>query len=224
MAGKTQDLLFESFVEASGGETRSLQEVLDSTAELANSLGGQPGQTTESGAPGAAGGIGEAANAAAGLYEGSANPVGSNVQGTPLSTGATDSGGSTAGSIASTFFESGFGMAALVKGLMGLFGGGSSTPQPLEKYEMPSAIDFESAESGTSMSAADYDQTGAPRTVGQTGSTSTGSGASGPSPQITVNVQAMDAQSFLDRSDDIAQAVRGAMLNMSSINDVVNEL
>jgi hypothetical protein len=34
----------------------------------------------------------------------------------------------------------------------------------------------------------------------------------------------MDAQSFLDRSSDIAQAVRSAMLNMSSINDVVNEL
>ena len=43
-------------------------------------------------------------------------------------------------------------------------------------------------------------------------------------PQITVNVQAMDAQSFLDRSTDIAQAVRSAMLNMSSINDVVSEL
>ena len=43
-------------------------------------------------------------------------------------------------------------------------------------------------------------------------------------PQITVNVQAMDARSFLDRSSDIAAAVREAMLNMHSINDVVNEL
>lgn len=42
--------------------------------------------------------------------------------------------------------------------------------------------------------------------------------------QITVNVQAMDAQSFLDRNRDIAEAVRSAMLTMSSINDVVNEL
>lgn len=42
--------------------------------------------------------------------------------------------------------------------------------------------------------------------------------------QVTVNVQAMDAQSFLDRSHDIAEAVRSAMLNMSSINDVVNDL
>lgn len=42
--------------------------------------------------------------------------------------------------------------------------------------------------------------------------------------QITVNVQAMDSRSFLDRSQDIAQAVREAMLNMHSINDVVNDL
>jgi len=43
-------------------------------------------------------------------------------------------------------------------------------------------------------------------------------------PQITVQVQTMDARSFLDNSDQIAQAVRGAMLNLSAINDVVNEL
>jgi hypothetical protein len=34
----------------------------------------------------------------------------------------------------------------------------------------------------------------------------------------------MDSQSFLDHSDDIAQAVRQAMLNMNSINDVVTNL
>jgi hypothetical protein len=42
--------------------------------------------------------------------------------------------------------------------------------------------------------------------------------------QITVQVQAMDSQSFLDHSDDIAQAVKQAMLNMSSINDVITNL
>jgi hypothetical protein len=34
----------------------------------------------------------------------------------------------------------------------------------------------------------------------------------------------MDSQSFLDHSDDIAQAVRQSMLNMSSINDVITSL
>ena len=42
--------------------------------------------------------------------------------------------------------------------------------------------------------------------------------------QVTVNVSAMDSRSFLDRSQDIAQAVREAMLNMHPINDVVNDL
>jgi hypothetical protein len=34
----------------------------------------------------------------------------------------------------------------------------------------------------------------------------------------------MDSQSFLDHSNEIAQAVRAAMLNSNSINDVVNNL
>jgi hypothetical protein len=50
-----------------------------------------------------------------------------------------------------------------------------------------------------------------------------GSGWNG-QPYINVTVQAMDARSFLDRSGDIAAAVRDAMLNLNSINDVVNDL
>jgi hypothetical protein len=34
----------------------------------------------------------------------------------------------------------------------------------------------------------------------------------------------MDSRSFLDHSHDIASAVREAMLNMHSLNDVVNDL
>jgi hypothetical protein len=61
------------------------------------------------------------------------------------------------------------------------------------------------------------------------GSSTEGTASSaGPSatvtPQMTLNIQAMDAQSILDRSSDIAQAVRSAMLNMSSINDVISDL
>ena len=43
-------------------------------------------------------------------------------------------------------------------------------------------------------------------------------------PQVTVNVNAMDSQSFMDRSTDIASAVREAMLNMHPINGVVANL
>jgi len=34
----------------------------------------------------------------------------------------------------------------------------------------------------------------------------------------------MDSRSFMDHSSDIAQAVRDAMLNMHSINDVISNL
>jgi hypothetical protein len=53
-----------------------------------------------------------------------------------------------------------------------------------------------------------------------------GSGASSSQQgqSILVQVQAMDSQSFMDRSHDIAQAVRQAMLNMNSLNDVILDL
>ena len=223
MPGKTQDQLYDSFVEAAGGESPSLGEVLDRTTEIAASLAEALGAVTAPGTQTAGGAQQVGTATTPGLYGESATSVGSDVHGTPSSTGSSGGGGSTAGSMVSTFFESGFGMAALVKGLFGLFGGGNSTPPPLEKYEMPPAIQFSSAETASGISAADYDQTGAPRSVGL-GGTGNGGGATSAAPQITVNVQAMDAQSFLDHSDAIAQAVRGAMLNMSSINDVVNEL
>jgi hypothetical protein len=42
--------------------------------------------------------------------------------------------------------------------------------------------------------------------------------------QVTVHVNAMDSQSFMDRSSDIASAVREAMLNLHPINDVISNL
>ena len=47
-------------------------------------------------------------------------------------------GGITAGSVASTVLKSGFGLAPLIGGLVGLFvAGGDGTPAPLVKYAMP---------------------------------------------------------------------------------------
>jgi len=58
-----------------------------------------------------------------------------------------------------------------------------------------------------------------------TGFASSGGDSSGtPAPQITVNAQAMHARWFLDHSSEIAAAVRDAMLNLNSLNDVVNDL
>lgn len=130
--------------------------------------------------------------------------------------------GSTVESIASTVLKSGLGLVPLIGGLLGLFGGGDSTqPAPLVKYAMPPPIAFQGADTGSGIGFADSDQMGMPRAYGA--ATPTASAPPAP-PQITVNVQAMDARSFLDRSSDIAAAVREAMLNLNSLNDVVSEL
>ena len=42
--------------------------------------------------------------------------------------------------------------------------------------------------------------------------------------QITVQVQAMDSSSFLDHSQDIALAVRQAMLQSTVLNDVIRDV
>ena len=96
----------------------------------------------------------------------------------------------------------------------------------LFRSALPPAIQFQGAEVGGRVMNADYDQTGAARGYGTpaSGRTTEGGSGSAPAPQITVNVQAMDARSFMDRSNDIALAVRDAMLNLNSINDVVNDL
>ena len=47
---------------------------------------------------------------------------------------------------------------------------------------------------------------------------------SAPASTVQINVQAMDSRSFLDHSDEIARAVREAMLHSHSLNDVVSEL
>jgi hypothetical protein len=50
------------------------------------------------------------------------------------------------------------------------------------------------------------------------------SGPGAPGAQIVANAQTTNSRWFLDHSADIAAAVRNAMLNLSSLNDVVNDL
>jgi hypothetical protein len=126
---------------------------------------------------------------------------------------------SAAGGVASSLLGGGgLGLLSpLISGIASLFGG-SSTPKPLAIYTPPPPV----AISGTLNSAAPNAATA-------------GSGAASPAPsaagssqaaptQVTVNVNAMDSQSFMDHSDDIANAVREAMLNMHPINGVVASL
>lgn len=145
-------------------------------------------------------------------------------------------------SVGSEVLGSGLGLVPLISGLLGIFGGGPAAQPKLQKYEMPEHLSFTGADLGNGIDEGDYDQFGIPRLYDMapmsTGNTTTagsgsasgvaanggsGSGASLPT-QINVTVQAMDSQSFLDHSNDIAQAVRQAMLSLNSINDVVNDL
>ena len=145
---------------------------------------------------------------------------------------------SRSGAIASAALRSaggGLTLLPVVTSLLKLFGVGKRKEElpALAKYELPARI---RAEAGLSQSGETFlidrgvgDRirqlpvpAGAAPFAGiqaEAGSTQHGAGAS-----ITVNVQAMDSQSFMDRREDIARAVREAMLQSHSLNDVVSEL
>jgi hypothetical protein len=136
--------------------------------------------------------------------------------------GSSAGGASSRQSMGSTLldaFGAGLGLSPLISGIASLFGGGgNSVPAPLLKFAPAPSIQVSGgvSESGGSAFAVDNPQGGLPRAA------PAGGQAGGPS-QITVQVQAMDSQSFLDHSGDIAMAVRQAMLQSSVLNDVVRE-
>jgi hypothetical protein len=115
----------------------------------------------------------------------------------------------------------------MVSGLLKLFGAGNKQDAlpPLEKFEMPAPI---RAEAGLNRNGETFliDRGAGDRVRPLPTPTAESPAAGGPQPgaSITVNVQAMDSQSFLDRREDIARAVREAMLQSHSLNDVVSEL
>ncbi|MCL4794081.1 MAG: hypothetical protein KJZ84_05945 [Bryobacteraceae bacterium] len=104
-------------------------------------------------------------------------------------------------------------------GLLRLFGGGGK-PEAVElpKYDRPARQDYLGgirAESGWSMREADYGAGWQARAIGE-------ERAAAPA-QVTVQVQAMDSRSFLDHRDEIAAAVRQALLESHSLGDVMGE-
>ena len=115
------------------------------------------------------------------------------------------------------FFSGGLGIASLGLKIAGLFGGEKENPAELEPFSLPPRIDIEAANRGRALPEF-------PRVVrGQGGEIRTPSVQQTP-PQVVVNVNALDTQSFLDRSGDVARAVRDAMLHMHPLNDIVSEV
>ncbi len=106
----------------------------------------------------------------------------------------------------------------LISGIAKLFGGEKTKTEPaLVTYTRPAAVSVEAGIGGTgAQGEIRYDAEGVPRVVA--------SSAGAAAPQISINVQAMDSRSFLDHSEDIARAVREAMLQTNALSDVVNDL
>jgi hypothetical protein len=122
-----------------------------------------------------------------------------------------------AGSMLNTILGGGL-LAPVISGLMSLFGGDkqSESVTPLVKFALPSPVPFNAGVQGGASSGVDYGQNDQPRLAA--------SSAASPAQQITVNVTAMDSRSFLDHSSEIASAVRRAILESSSLNDVIGEM
>ncbi len=134
----------------------------------------------------------------------------------PMSSGSAGGRGGvldTAGSA----LGGGLGLSPLISGLFGLFGGGDSVsgPPPVVPFARPAPVHVNAGFSdmaGGAAFAVDAAQGNSPRAV------------TSAAPQITIQVQAMDSRSFMDRSQDIALAVRQAMLETSVLNDVIREV
>jgi hypothetical protein len=252
MANNEQDALFESFQQSAGDQLWSDSASLfeSSIGTTLDELMNQAGQLASGGGQSAGSAVNESGGAASnqqsagepGVINVSAE-AGSRAYTSPTtyavypnsSGGSGEGGGTNILSLATSALGGGLGIIPLVTGLMGLFGG-SSEPPPLEKYIKPDQLWLTGADTANGIQDADFDQFGMPRlysdatsgTGQQLGSSltmpSTSGGSSSASTPINVTIQALDSQSFLDRSSDIAQAVRQAMLTSNSINDVVNDL
>jgi len=220
MAKSVADVLLESFP-SGGGAGDGLGESLS----LFNASAGE--------LPGVVSGLSQAVTELAKASQAQTSAT-STASRTASSDSGSSGGGSTVGTVVSTVLKSGLGLSPLVRGILGLFGGGGGDeePAPLVKYERPASIQLEAALWDGVVQQADYDQTGAVRRYtrpAQATESAASAGAvvkeAGSTQQVVnVTVQAMDSRSFLDHSQEIAHAVREAMLNMNSINDVVSEL
>jgi hypothetical protein len=142
---------------------------------------------------------------------------------TQTARGTTSAG--SLGQVASGIFGGPLGfLSPVLKGILGLFGGGASQPAPLPVYIPPPPISISESvyPSGALATDTSLGQPAGP--APSAAAAVTPSARQSTAPNITVNVSAMDSQSFLDRSNDIANAVRLAMLNLHPINDVVADL
>ena len=123
---------------------------------------------------------------------------------------------SAAGDVASGLFGGSI-LSPIVSGLMSLFGGGEASEPKLTPFVMPAPVHIEAVMSGRASAQS--------TPAGQSGTQSSATAVTPPtSAQIAVQVNAIDSRSFLDHKDDIANAVRQALLNSHPLGDVIARL
>ncbi len=144
-----------------------------------------------------------------------------NTQALVQNTTAKSSGSSLAGTaanLASNLFGGLSTLSPILSGLFSLFGGGGSSPTttPLTPFALPPSLIYQggyAASQGGSIQPVDANQNGQVR-----------AGASTYAPNIQVHINALDSQSFLDRSSDVANAVRQALLSSHPLAGVIADL
>jgi len=133
------------------------------------------------------------------------------------SKGSGSSVASQAGGMAESLFGGALSLSPILSGIMSLFSGGSNSPStPMTPFMLPAPVQSQVGLTGSSsgqVAPVSYAEGGQPRAQ-----------ATPQAPQVTVQVNAMDSQSFLDHSDDIANAVRTALLNSNALGDVISDL
>jgi hypothetical protein len=121
------------------------------------------------------------------------------------SNGASSALGSSFG------FGSFGGIGSIISGIESLFGGHKKAPPPLVRFQLP--------ESQSRTLYVDSNGTGMPDLRGDQGSS-----GSTPGTGIYSQTSAMSENWLQDQSAQIAQAVKTALLNSSSLSDVIAEL
>jgi hypothetical protein len=124
------------------------------------------------------------------------------------------------------------GISPIISGIMSLFGGHNNVPPALTPFVLPSSVRLDAAVGPNGqLVASSHGSNGLPKLNGiatpsqqaVTGTQHAGTQQAGPQ-QVNVTPPAMDSRFFLDHSDQIAQAVKDAMLHSSSLNDVITDL
>ena len=133
------------------------------------------------------------------------------------SKGSGSSVASQAGGMAESLFGGALSLSPILSGIMSLFSGGSSASStPIAPFMLPAPVQYQAGLTGSSSSPV------AP--VSNAAGGQPRAQATPQTTQVTVQVNAMDSQSFLDHSDDIANAVRTALLNSNALGDVISDL